>query len=114
MAIKFRRAQAIADLFLVFAIELYKANRDVFLAVLSGTNLKPAIVVVPTDLESDWEILLLANMITLTPGTLTLDVSSNRRELFVHVFHTDDPNSVIASIKNAFESRIRKAFQKGI
>jgi len=53
---------------------------------------------------------LLANLITLTPGTLSLDVSTDRRTLFVHAIHVDEVDLFILDIKNDFESLVRKVF----
>jgi multicomponent Na+:H+ antiporter subunit E len=95
-----------------FGRQLILAQLDVARWVLSRKlNLKPAIVLVPTELESDFQLMLLSNMITLTPGTLTLEVMPQERTLLVHVFHTDEPEKVIESIKSGFETKIRGVFR---
>lgn len=92
---------------LYFLAELVVANVNVAAAVLGPVRrLRPAIVAVPLDAESDGQILLLANLITLTPGTLSLDVSTDRRTLYVHVLHTDDPEAVRRTVKEGFERRV--------
>ena len=58
---------------------------------------------------TDPEITLLANLITLTPGTLTLDVSADKRQMFVHFMHVDDPAEAVQEIKSGFERRILEA-----
>ena len=67
----------------------------------------PAIVAVPLDVTTDAEITLLANLISLTPGTLSLDVSEDRKTLFVHGMHVEDGEALRASIKHDFERRVR-------
>ncbi len=92
-----------------FVWELVLANlkvaRDVLMPV---KRLRPAVVAVPLDLETDWQITLLAILITLTPGTLSLDVSTDRRVLFIHAMHVDDPDALRREIKSGFERRIRR------
>ena len=73
--------------------------------------LKPAIVAVPLTVKSDAEITLLANLITLTPGTLSIDVSEDRRLLYVHVLHLADRQALIADIAGGFERKIAEVFQ---
>ena len=68
--------------------------------------MRPGIVAVPLDAKTDQEITLLANLITLTPGTLSLDVSEDRRTLYVHAMFVDTPDNVRDSIKNGFERRL--------
>ncbi len=65
-----------------------------------------AIVAIPLDAKTDREITLLANLITLTPGTLSLDVSEDRRFLYVHAMFVEDVESFRDSIKNGFERRL--------
>ena len=68
-------------------------------------KLSPAIVAVKTNLESDWKKLLLANSITLTPGTLTLDIKDDT--LFIHVIEYDEGSNKENIIKE-FEDIIAK------
>ena len=69
-------------------------------------RMRPAIVGVPLDVRTDGEITLLAILITLTPGTLALDVSADRRTLVVHAMFAADPDQVRRDIKAGFERRI--------
>jgi multicomponent Na+:H+ antiporter subunit E len=66
----------------------------------------PGVVAVPLDARSDAEITLLANLVSLTPGSLSLDVSDDRRTLFVHVMFLDDPEVTRREIKEGFERRV--------
>jgi len=70
-------------------------------------NMSPAVVAVPLDVSSDAEITLLANLISLTPGTLSLDVSEDKKTLFVHAMYVDDADAFRRSIKHDFERRVR-------
>lgn len=67
---------------------------------------RPGIVAIPLDARTDGEITLLANLVSLTPGSLSLDVSADRRTLFVHVMFLDDPETIRRQIKQGFERRV--------
>jgi multicomponent Na+:H+ antiporter subunit E len=67
---------------------------------------RPAILAVPLDARSDAEITLLANLVSLTPGSLSLDVSPDRSTLYVHVMFADDLEEARRDIKQGFERRI--------
>ena len=64
------------------------------------------VIEVPIEAKTDLEITLLANLITLTPGTLTLDVAPDRKSLYVHAMFVDDPEQIRAEIKNGMERRL--------
>ena len=90
-----------------FFFELIKANLQVaFDVVTKKFYLKPGIVKVPLEAETNIEISLLANLITLTPGTLSLDVSQDRKVLYVHAMYVTDKDEFIKDIKNGFERRL--------
>ena len=92
---------------LYFLYELIKANLEVAYEVMTPSfSMDPGIVRVPLDVRSDLEITLLANVISLTPGTLSLDVSTDRKVLYVHVMYVGDKEEFIEGIKNGFERRI--------
>jgi multicomponent Na+:H+ antiporter subunit E len=92
---------------LFFLVELVKANLRVAYDVLTPTHhMQPGVVAIPLDLETDEEITLLATLITLTPGTLCLDVSGDRRTLYLHAMYVRDPEATRAEIKHGFERRV--------
>lgn len=74
-------------------------------------HIKPAFVAFPLALQSDAQITLLANMITLTPGTLSVDVSEDRRFLLIHAIHVTDREAFIKEIASGFEAKIAGAFR---
>ena len=105
----FRKTRLGVTLALVFIKELVKANIAVLRVVLSRRPyVRSGVVAVPTELTSDLALTMLANMITLTPGTLTLDISADRRYLFVHTLNLDDPEDVKREIRMAFEVYLRE------
>ncbi len=92
---------------LFFMKELFVANLRVAYDVLTARHhMHPGVVAIPLDVESDLEITLLANLITLTPGTLSLDVSHDRKVLYVHGMYIDNVQSFRRSIKDGFERRL--------
>jgi multicomponent Na+:H+ antiporter subunit E len=103
----FKRVPNILGFLVFFVIELVKANIQVAYDVVTPRNyMLPGIVAIPLDAESDMEITMLANFISLTPGTLSLDVSDDKKTLYVHAMYLPDKNKFIADIKNGFERRL--------
>lgn len=92
-----------------FLWELLLANIRVAKEVITPSlNIRPGIIGIPLDLESDLGITLLANLITLTPGTLSLEVTPDRSLLYVHTMYVDDPDAFRQQIKQGFEKRIQE------
>lgn len=106
----FTKAVQVIKFVLFFIWEIIVANIDVMLTVLSPrlSFLRPAIIAIPLDVQTDAEITLLANMITLTPGTLSLDVSFDKTVLYVHCFYVDDLEEKKQEIKQSFERLIHE------
>ncbi len=87
--------------------ELIRANIRVAYDALTPTHyMCPAILAVPLDAKTDFEILLLANLITMTPGTLSVDVSTDREVLYVHGMYVEDETAFRAEIKDRLEKRV--------
>ena len=78
---------------------------------LAKWNSKPGIFAYPLKVDRDFEITLLANLITLTPGTLSVDVSDDRRLLFVHAIDCSDADKAVRDIRDGFERKILEAFR---
>lgn len=74
-------------------------------------DIHPAWIAVPLDLRSPEAITVLAGTITMTPGTLTADLSDDGHALLVHCLHTDDPDGVRDEIKSRYERRLMEIFQ---
>lgn len=74
-------------------------------------GLHPAIVRMPIGPKSDLEIFILANLITLTPGTLTLDVAEDRSFLVIHSIYAEDAAALVADLKSGMEHRVREVFR---
>jgi len=105
------RVFRILKLVLVFAREFMLSVFRVTRLVLSpGMRFTPCAFRFPLTLTSDFQITLLANLITLTPGTLTVDVTDDRAALIVHAIDCPDPDSARREIADGFEKLIREAF----
>lgn len=104
----FHYVLAIWRLILLFIKELIIANIDVLKMVYKPKlDMQPGIIALPTDLRTNWEITLLANLITLTPGTLSVDVSSDNRFIYIHAMDLPDVDETIEQIKGTFEKAIK-------
>jgi multicomponent Na+:H+ antiporter subunit E len=94
---------------LTFVVELAKSTTATIRAVLGPTGrLRPAILAVPLDVRSPGGTVLFADMVTLTPGTTSLDVSADGRTLYVHVLDAPDREAAIAGMKSTLEARARE------
>lgn len=108
----FLKVRQTFELGLVFAWELLLANIRIAYEVLTPTHyMNPGVVAIPLDVTTDAEITLLANLITLTPGTLSLDVSQDRRVLYIHAMYVDDIEELRRSIKEGFEKRVMEVLR---
>jgi multicomponent Na+:H+ antiporter subunit E len=97
----FQRAALLVRFVFFYLWELFLSNLRVAATVLSPRmQITPAVVAIPLEAESDLSISLLANLITLTPGSLTLDISADRRVLYVHTMHADDLDQFRLGIKD--------------
>ncbi|MEM9579610.1 MAG: Na+/H+ antiporter subunit E [Pseudomonadota bacterium] len=92
--------------------DILVANIQVAWIVLTRPNakLRPAWVVVPLELKEPEAISILAGTITLTPGTVSADLSDEGHSLLVHALDTDDPDGVRDDIKNRYERRLMEIF----
>lgn len=108
----FRRPWRIVKLILIFLWELVASAVTVARLVFTpGLKFKPAIVAIPLDTKHDLGITLFANLISLTPGTLSMDVSDDRSTLYVHAMDSDDPEGDKRDMKDTFERRIREVME---
>lgn len=74
-------------------------------------RIRSAWITIPLDLRAPEAITLLAGTITMTPGTVTADMSSCGRALLVHCLHAPDPDAARDAIKSRYESRLMRIFQ---
>jgi multicomponent Na+:H+ antiporter subunit E len=108
----FRRVWRILRLTGFFLYELVVSSLRVAWDVITPSHRSnPAIVEMPLDVESDLEILLVTNLISLTPGTLSLDVTPDRKTLIVHAMFADDPEGLVRELKDGMERMVKEVFE---
>jgi len=108
----FRRIPLILGLLGHFLVDLLQANIRMASIILSPRmKLRPAVIAVPLSLKSEAAIILLANLMTLTPGTLTLDISTDRRVIYIHTVHMDDPQAFKQELIDSYERRLKELFE---
>lgn len=97
-----------------FAWQIILANIRVAADVIRPeTGIRPAVIALPLDITSDGEILLLSALINITPGSVTIDLSNDRKTLYVHVMHMETPEESRREIKDGFERRVKRLFEPG-
>lgn len=94
--------------FVLFMVwEIIKSNfQTVVESLYSKSRLAPAIVAVPLTAKTDFEISTFANLLSLTPGTLVIDVADDKKVMYVHVMHLEDKQKFVDEVKNNFERRL--------
>ncbi|ADY54006.1 multisubunit sodium/proton antiporter, MrpE subunit [Pseudopedobacter saltans DSM 12145] len=103
----FNRVPKAIGFVLYFLYEMIKANIHVAYDVITPKYfMKPGIVKYPIDLDDDWEINLLSSCISLTPGTLVMDISADKKVMYIHNMYLKDKDTFIKEIKEGFEKRI--------
>lgn len=108
-----RHPLKIAEYILVVLYDIVVANIVVAKLILFHRNasLQAAWISIPLDLKSPEAITVLAGTITLTPGTVSSDVSSEGHALLVHCLHAPDPEAVCEEIKTRYERRLKEIFE---
>lgn len=97
---------------------LLLVHRDILVAniavakliLASPSRLRPAFVEVPLDIEDEFVITLLASIVSLTPGTVSANISADRRTLLVHGLDVEDRTELIANIKQRYEAPLKEIF----
>lgn len=88
------------------------ANAVLAVRILGPSKkLQPAFMTLPLDLEQDFAITLLASTISLTPGTVSADLSADRQALLIHVLHVGDVDASISAIKKRYEAPLKEIFE---
>ena len=100
----FRKGRQLACFMLRFLWEMITASMKVAHDVLTPRNyMTPRIIAYELEAKTDMEITLFANAVSLTPGTLSLDVSEDRKVLQIHAMYVDDEAALVQSIRESLE-----------
>jgi multicomponent K+:H+ antiporter subunit E len=109
---RIRRPLAILRLGLVVLWDIVMSNIEVARRILGPEEaIRPAFVWLPLDLTDPHAIVSLAGIITMTPGTLSAELSADRRHLLVHAFNVDDEAALIAQMKARYEAPLKEIFE---
>jgi multicomponent K+:H+ antiporter subunit E len=108
----FRRPQVLLRLVPLVLWDIVVANVTVAFLVLGPiSRLKPRFIEVPLELTHPFAISALASIVTMTPGTVSSEVSADRRRLLVHGLYVPDEAAMIAGIKSRYESLVKQLFE---
>jgi multicomponent K+:H+ antiporter subunit E len=111
--IRIRHPLALMHYLGIFVIDIVRGSFLVaWLILLGPARLRPAFVQVPLVLRTDLAISLLANTISLTPGTVSAHLSADKRTLIVHTIDTGDADALVAEIKQRYEAPLKKIFEE--
>ncbi len=105
----FKKVPVFMGLIVYFIKELFDANLKIAYDVLTPTlHMQPAVFALELDAKTDLEITLLSNLVTLTPGTLCLDISEDKKFMYIHAIYFSETSidALKAHIKNGFEKKI--------
>jgi multicomponent Na+:H+ antiporter subunit E len=108
----FRRSFSAVGLVVFFLYELVRSSIAVVWDVVTPQMYsRPRMVRMPLDCRDDTEIMLTANLISLTPGTLTVDVAPDKSHLVIHAMFAEDPDEVVHDLKRGMERRVMEALR---
>ncbi len=110
---RIRNLPVLVSFILIVLWDIVVSNVIVAYLVLfrRGESLRSRFITIPLDLQSPEAISLLAGTITMTPGTVSADLSADGRSLLVHCLETDDPDGTVAGIKSRYERRLKEIFE---
>lgn len=108
---RMRRPALAATLAAVVLWDIVLSNLEVAMRILGRESaIHPGFVWIPLDIRNPHGIATLAGIITMTPGTLSAELSPDRRHLLVHCFHLDDAAATIEQIKRRYEAPLLEIF----
>lgn len=109
---RLRRPLKILIYILVLLWDITLANLTVARLILGPTDrLRPAFIRLPLDLCNDFAIVVLSSTISLTPGTVSADISPDRRSLLIHALDVEDPEQIVAHLKRRYEQPLQEIFE---
>lgn len=98
--------------FLILLHDIVIANFKVAALILrSPRSIKPALFVYPLNMTEELPVTILASTITLTPGTVSCEITRGRKGILIHSFSEENPDAVIEIIRNRYERRLKEIFQ---
>ncbi|AQT61280.1 Na+/H+ antiporter subunit E [Cellvibrio sp. PSBB023] len=111
-SLQLRKPLVLVKFILVVLWDILIANLILVVRILGPINkLQPAFMQVPLDIEHEFTITLFASTISLTPGTVSADLSLDGRYLLVHSLHVTDIDAAIAEMKQRYEAPLKEVFE---
>lgn len=111
-SLRMRHPLVLIKFLLVVVWDIIIANLILAVRILGPINkLQPAFMQVPLDIEHEFTITLFASAISLTPGTVSADLSMDGRYLLVHSLHVTDIDAAIAQMKERYEAPLKEVFE---
>jgi multicomponent Na+:H+ antiporter subunit E len=108
----FRRTFGAIGLIAFFVYDLVRSSLAVVWDVCTPEiHARPRMIEVPLDCKDDTAIMLTANLISLTPGSLSVDVSPDRSTLLIHAMFAEEPDEVVRDLKRGIERRVMEALR---
>jgi multicomponent Na+:H+ antiporter subunit E len=108
----FKRVWRWSKLCVLFLYELVVSSLQVVWEVLTPRHRsRPGVIAMPLDVKREMEVLLVTNLISLTPGTLSLDVTEDCNTLFIHAMFADDPDEIRRQLKSGMERWVIEAME---
>jgi len=108
----FSKVPRIISFIFYFLYEMIKANVQVAYDVMTPKYfMRPGIVKYPMNAQTELEINLLSMVISLTPGTLILDISEDKKTMYIHVMYLQDPEKFVRDTKIGLERRLLEAIR---
>lgn len=93
--------------FFFYIKELLASNVQILFDIVTPKDKSNhALLEVPLEVSTDFEIFLLTNLITITPGTICMDISEDGKILYVHDMYAHDPIAAVDKLKNSYEAKI--------
>lgn len=103
----FMRVPKILAFIMYFLYDMLKANIEVAMDVVTPNyNMKPGIIKFEMDAKTDFEITMLANMVAMTPGTLVIDISKDKKYMYIHVMYLKDIVRFKRNLKQRTEKKL--------
>ncbi len=103
----FARGPRLVTFILFYLFELFRSNLIIAWDIVTPTHyMRPGVIAIPLEAKTDVEITVLCNLITMTPGTLSLDVSEDRKVLYIHAMYIDDVEKLRQQTKDSLERRV--------
>lgn len=98
--------------FFLLLLDIIIANFKVAALIIgSRKSIKPALIVFPLDMKEELPVTILASTITLTPGTVSCEITRGRKGILIHAFSEEDPQQLIETIRTRYERRLKEIFE---